>query len=295
SVRVPEHQEFLGGRNTKMRKALRVLAVSVGAAAVMVSGTAAASAQATSPMAYTCTGGDFATGNFTSIASGNYASITVTGVCNVVPDAVINVVGNINVAAGAVFDAQSAPSTITVGHNVTAAAGSLLGLGCQPTNTIGMFAGVPCAADPDGHTTITINGNVTATDANTVLMRGAVAPGAGKLTVNGNVTLTGGGGDIPWSIKGNTIGRNLTISDVTADWLGVQFNTIGGNATLTNITATDPGDPGRTVAVVENTVARNLNCTGLAPGVSGGFIPGEVNHVGHNANGQCASISAPLS
>ena len=278
-----------------MRKALRVLAVSVGAAAVMVSGTAAASAQATSPMAYTCTGGDFATGNFTSIASGNYASITVTGVCNVVPDAVINVVGNINVAAGAVFDAQSAPSTITVGHNVTAAAGSLLGLGCQPTNTIGMFAGVPCAADPDGHTTITINGNVTATDANTVLMRGAVAPGAGKLTVNGNVTLTGGGGDIPWSIKGNTIGRNLTISDVTADWLGVQFNTIGGNATLTNITATDPGDPGRTVAVVENTVARNLNCTGLAPGVSGGFIPGEVNHVGHNANGQCASISAPLS
>lgn len=60
----------------------------------------------------------------------------------------------------------------------------------------------------------------------------------------GNVTLTGGGGDIPWSIKGNTIGGNLTISGVTADWLGVQFNGIRGNATLTNITATDPGDPG---------------------------------------------------
>jgi len=205
------------------------------------------------------------------------------------------VVGNINVAAGAVFDAQSAPSTITVGHNVTAAAGSLLGLGCQPTNTIGMFAGVPCAADPTGHTTITINGNVTATDANTVLMRGAVAAGAGKLTVNGNVTLTGGSSENPWSIKGNTIGGNLTISGVTAEFLGVQFNTIGGNATLTNITVNDvhPGAPG--VAVVENTVARNLNCTGLAPGVSGGFIPGEVNHVGHNANGQCASISVPLS
>jgi hypothetical protein len=145
-----------------------------------------------------------------------------------------------------------------------------------------MFAGIPCAADPAGHTTITVNGNVTATDANTVLMR--------KMTVNGNVTLTGGGGEIPWSIKGNTIGGNLTISGVTATWLGVQFNGIGGNATLTNITATDPGDPGRTVAVVENTVGRNLNCTGLAPGVSGGFIPGEVNHVGHNATGQCASL-----
>jgi hypothetical protein len=110
------------------------------------------------------------------------------------------------------------------------------------------------------------------------------------LTIGKNVTLTGGGGDIPWSIKGNTVGGNVTISDVAADWLGVQFNLIGGNATLTNITALDPGDPGRTVAVVENTVARNLTCTGLAPGVSGGFIPGEVNHVGHNANGQCAAL-----
>jgi len=237
-------------------------------------GPAVAAASSTSPTAYTCTGGD--------IPSGNYASITVTGGCDVPDGAVISVVGNINVAAGAALDAQSAPSTITVGHNVTAASGSFLLLGCQPTNSIGMFAGIPCAADPAGHTTITVNGNVTATNANTVLMR--------KMTVNGNVTLTGGGGDIPWSIKGNTIGGNLTISGVTATWLGVQFNRIGGNATLTNITATDPGDPGRTVAVVENTVARNLNCTGLAPGVSGGFIPGEVNHVGHNATGQCASL-----
>ena len=202
--------------------------------------------------------------------------------CNIEPDAVINVVGNLNVAAGAVLDGQSAPFTLTVGHNVTAAAGSILGLGCQPTNTIGRFAGVPCAADPTGHTTITVHGNITATDANTVLLR--------KLTVGGNVALSGGGGEIPWSIKGNTIARNLTISNVAADWLGVQFNRIGGNATLTNITALDPGDPGRTVAVVENTVGRNLICMGLAPAVSGGFIPGEVNHVGHKAIGQCAAL-----
>ena len=255
------------------------------AATGLVATTAVASAAPSNP-AYTCTGGDLASGNFTSIPSGNYASITVTGVCNIQPDAVINVVGNINVAASAVLDAQSAPSTITVGHNVTAAPGAFLGLGCQPTNSIGMFAGVPCAVEPAGHTTITVDGNVTATDADTVLMR--------KMTVNGNVTLTGGGGEIPWSIKGNTIGGNLTISDVAADWLGVQFNLIGGNATLTNITALDPGDPGRTVAVVENTVGNNLICMGLAPGVSPGFIPGEVNHVGHKATGQCAAISEPL-
>jgi hypothetical protein len=207
-------------------------------------------------------------------------------VCNIVPGAVINVAGNIDVAPGAVLDAQSASSTITVGHNITAGAGSLLGLGCQPTNTIGMFAGVPCLDNPDGQTVITVNGNITAGGADTVILR--------KLTVNGNVSLSGGGGDIPWSIKGNTIGKNLTISDVAADWLGVQFNTISGNAVLTNITALDPGDPGRTVAVVENTVRNNLICMGLAPGVSPGFIPGETNHVGHQALGQCAAISTPL-
>jgi hypothetical protein len=258
------------------RRRLRLLFVAplvLVLAVLIVPGVARAS------QGYTCTGGD--------IPSGNYASVTVTGACSVPDGAMITVVGNVNVATGAVLDAQSAPSTITVGRNVTAGQGSVLGLGCQPTNFIGMFAGVPCAADPTGHTIITVGGNVTATDANTVLMR--------QVTVNRNVTLIGGGGDIPWSIKGNTIGGNVTITGVTADWLGVQFNAIGRNATLTNITATDPGDPGRTVAVVENTVAWNLSCTGLAPGVSGGFIPGEVNHVGRNANGQCASLSVPLS
>jgi hypothetical protein len=251
-----------------------VMVASCGAVATGLVGTSIASADPSSTPPYTCTGGE--------IPSGNYASITVTGVCSVQAHAVVSVVGNVNVAAGARFDAQTAPSTITVGHNVTAASASFLGLGCQPATSIGMFAGHKCAVDSAGHSIITVNGNVTATDADTVLVNG--------ITVNGNVTLTGGGGETPWAIKGNTISGNLTISGVTADWLGALFNMIGGNATLTNITATDPGDPGRTVGVVENTVGRNLNCTGLAPGVSGGFIPGEVNHVGHNATGQCASL-----
>ena len=263
---------------------LRILGpLAVVAALALPAGTAMAAGSNTQrPMGYTCSGGDLASGTFTSIPSGTYASITVTGVCNIEPDAVINVVGNINVAAGAVLDGQSAPFTLTVGHNVTAAAGSLLGLGCQPSNWIGRFAGVPCAVEPDGHTTITVNGNVTATDANTVLLR--------KVTVNRNVTLAGGGGDIPWSIKGMTIGGNLTISDVTADWLGLQFSSIAGNAVLTNITALDPGDPGRAVFVVQNTVGHNLICMGLAPGVSPGVFPGEHNTVGGNAIGQCASL-----
>jgi hypothetical protein len=252
---------------------LKILgSLAVAAALALPTGSAMAAGSSTAK-AFTCTGGD--------IPSGNYASITVTGFCEVPAGAVISVVGNVNVGAGAFLDAQSAPSTITVGHNVTAAAGSLVGLGCQPPSYT-HNSGHECVIEPDGHSTITVNGNVTATDANAVLLNG--------ITVKGNVTLTGGGGAIPWSIKNNTILGNLTVSGQTTEWLGVLFNSIGRNATLTDIAVTDvhPGAPG--VYIVRNTIGRNLTCTGLTPGVSGGFVPGSVNVVGRNANGQCASL-----
>jgi len=249
-------------------------ALAVAGALALSGGPAMADVSSTrTPMAYTCTGGE--------VPSGNYASITVTGACDVPADAVISVVGNVNVAAGAVLDAQSAPSTITVGRNVTGAPGSLVGLGCQPPTYTGNTAH-ECTVEPDGHSTITVNGNVTGTDAVAVPLNG--------ITVKGNVTLSGGGSEIPWSIKNNTIGGNLTVSGQTTDWLGVLFNRIGRNATLTNIAVTDvhPGAPG--VYIVRNTIGSNLTCTGLTPGVSGGFVPGSVNVVGRNATGQCASL-----
>ena len=255
--------------------------VVVAGALALSGGAAMAAPHSSAPTAYTCSGGDLATNTFVDIPSGNYASITVAGVCDVPDNAVISVVGNINVLAGAVLDAQSAPSTITVGHNVTAAAGSLLGLGCQPD---GVHAEHACMTDPNGSSVVTVDGNITTTNADTVLLNG--------ITVNGNVTLTGGGGEIPWAIKNNTFGKNLTISGVTSDWLGVLWNQIGGNATLTNVTINDPGDPTPTIQIVENTVGRNLNCSGLGPNVAGGFIPGEVNHVGGKATGQCANLQS---
>ena len=88
--------------------------LAVAGALVLSGGPAMAAVSGVAPAAYTCTGGDFATGNLTSIPSGTYASITVKGACAVAPDAVITVLGNVNVAPGAVLDAQSAPSTITV-------------------------------------------------------------------------------------------------------------------------------------------------------------------------------------
>ena len=61
---------------------LGVLGTLVVAGALALSGGPAMAAVSwVSPAAYTCTGGDFATGNFTSIPSGIYASITVKGAC----------------------------------------------------------------------------------------------------------------------------------------------------------------------------------------------------------------------
>jgi len=268
---------------TRIMLGLAVVTGLVVPVAALASSGGAASAAPTStvPMAYTCSGGDFASGNLTGIPSGIYSSITVTGACAVTPNATVTVLGDVNVASGAVFDAQSAPSKITVGGDITAASGSLLGLGCQP-NPPKHTTGHPCTVEPHRQSTIVVFGNITATDADTVLLNG--------ITVEGNVTLLGGGEDVnPWSIKTNWIGGDLVVSGVTPNWIGVILNKVGGDVILTNITITDPGDPSPTIFVASNTVGRNLTCWGLGPAVSGGFT-GEVNVVGGQALGQCADL-----
>jgi hypothetical protein len=267
---------------SRIVRGVAVMVALFGVAAVGLFGAASAGA-APSGSAYTCTGGNFtgdpSTSTFTTIPSGTYSSITVAGVCNVATDAVINVTGNIDVAPGAVFDAQSAPSTITVGHNVTAGAGSALGLGCLPD---GVHAGHPCASDPNASSNITVNGNVSATDAAVVLLNG--------ITVNKNVSLNGGEGN-DWIFKWDTIGGNFTASDITPDFFLLGFNKVAGNVNLSNIWAVDPGDGGfGAVNIVINTIGRNLNCSGLGPRLSGGFIPGAVNIVGHQTTGQCVGL-----
>jgi len=248
----------------------------------LVGSPAAFAAPGGGASALTCSGGE--------IGSGTYSSITVTGACSVASGAVVAVTGNVNVQAGAALDAQSSPSTITVGRNVTAAAGSMLGLGCQPPALVGNSAHACVDAegnpieDPSVHSDIMVNGNVSATGAAVVLVNG--------IHVGGNLSITGGGSpDIPWSVKNNTIDGNLSVSGVTTNWFGVLFNTVGSNVSLTNITLTEdhPG-AARVVYVGHNTIARNLNCTGLS-GVSGGFPPGSVNTVGGKATGQCAALA----
>ena len=115
---------------SRIVRGVAVMVALFGVAAVGLFGAASAGA-APSGSAYTCTGGNFtgdpSTSTFTTIPPGNYASITIAGVCNVQADAMYNISGNLNVAPGALFDAQDVASTITIGHNVTAGAGSFLG------------------------------------------------------------------------------------------------------------------------------------------------------------------------
>lgn len=265
----------------------RTLVVLVAAVALTLTGGLTADAHGKGgshgkTRALVCKGGE--------IGSGTYSSITVTGVCSVAKDAVVKVTGDITVRKGAVLDAQSSPSTITVGRDVNAARGSTLGLGCQPAAVTGNSAH-PCVDaegnpidDPTVFSTITVKGHVTALGAEVVLING--------ITIGRSLTIVGGGSpEIPWSVKNNTIKGDLWTSHLVTNWYGVLFNKVGKNVTLLNIKLTeDHPDAAGVVYVVQNKIGRNLFCKGL-PGVSGGFVPGAVNTVGGKALGQCSGLA----
>lgn len=247
--------------------------VGVLVAAMLVVGGGAVAGATGGSRPYTCTGG--------AIPSGTYANVIVAGPCSVDAGAVIQVTGSIHVLWGAVLDAQSAPATITVGRDVTGAPGSMVGLGCQPPEYTGN-SGHPCEVQPDGHSTIAVNGNVTIFGAVGVFLNG--------IDVGGNVTVLGGGSDVPWSIKNNTIHRNLTVVGQTEEWIGVLFNTIDGNVILAGITLTGADDSAgsgtNSLFVVRNSIGRNIACFGIDPGVFG-----YGNTITQRALGQCASLA----
>lgn len=222
---------------------------------------------------YTCTGG--------SIPSGTYRSITVAGPCQVDTGAVIDVSGSIVVRRGAVFDAQSSPSTITVGRDVVGSKGSLVGLGCQPPSLTGNSAH-PCETDPDGHSTIRVRGSI--------LIQGAIGVFLNGIEVGRNVSVLGGGSEIPWSIKNNTIHGNLTVVGQTSEWIGILFNRVDRNVILAGITLTGIDDSTGTgtnpLFVVRNTVGRNIACGWIDPGVFG-----YGNVIAGHALGQCEPLA----
>ena len=271
-------------RRTRILLGVAVIIGVVAPVGTFTGGSAMAAPSVQAPANYTCSGGNIQTGTFSLIPSGTYANLTITGACQPGFDAVINVLGSVHVGEHAVFDAQSRPATITVGHNVTAGSGSLLGLGCLPNPSPTNSTGHPCVdakGNPTlGHSKITIDGDVLAWNADTVLLNG--------ITVEGSVALIGGGGAIPWAIKTNTIDGNFLVSNVTPDWFGAIVNNVGGSMILLDIRITDT-DPNPAIFVASNTVGQNLACYGLAPAVSGGF-GNEHNVVGGHTFGQCEHL-----
>jgi hypothetical protein len=256
-----------------MNKPFKVLAATAGAAAIVLSGTAAASARGGAPT--TCSGGE--------ITSGTYTGLIITGECSVASGATVTVNGNVTVQAGAAFDA-STDSQITINGNVYAGPGSFFALGCTQAHPCS-DTGVGPAGGFQTHDVVT--GNVTLDNVFDAAINGD--------TIYGNLTSSGGGPGlldpetdfIPFSIKDDVIGGNLTVTNLTGVWFGVIRTEVGKNVTLQNIAMSDPDGN----EIVTDQIAGNLNCSGLNPAPQVGDSGGDPNLVGKHANGQCAGLT----
>lgn len=254
-----------------MRKSLQVFAVSAGAAALVLAGTAVASARGGAPT--TCSGGD--------VASGTYAGLIVTGSCTVPAGADVTINGNLRVARGAMFDAQT-DSHVAINGNVNAGKGSLFALGCTFAHPCD--DGNPPAG---GMTHDTVSGNVTLHQVFNAAINGD--------TIGGNLTSAGGGAGlldpetdfVPFSIKDDVVGGNITVTHLTTVWFGVIRTQVGKNVSLHNITLSDPDGN----EYVSDVIAGNLICSGNNPAPQAGDSGGAPNVVGKHAIGQCAGLS----
>lgn len=261
--------------------------VSLAAAGTLMFPVGMATAAPSSGSALTCTGGE--------IASGTYSSVTIAGECTVPAGATITITGNLNVLSNAMLDADSAPSTITVGHNVVGYPGSSTGLGCTSAHG-GCTAGGPDGNGPYAgqQSTILIRGNVSFDHVFNAALDG--------ITVNGNVSSVGGGagadfpGFIPFSVKDDTIGGNLSVSGLSTTWFGVIRTSVGGNVALSDITLGDPDGN----EIVHDMIGKNLICTNMSPapqiGDADEGIPDPsypYSTVGHRVIGQCGFVLGP--
>lgn len=246
--------------------------------AVLASGGFAAAAQSAQAApgggSYTCNG---------ELTGPTYSNVVVTGSCTVPDGADVTVLHNITVGAGAMFDA-STHSTLTVHGNVSGGPGSFVALGCTEAH--------PCDDEVPGNIgDDVVDGNVTLDHVYDAAING--------VTIGGNLTSVGGGAGlaedqfIPFSVKDDTIGGNVSVSGLRTTWFGVIRSQIGGNVTLTDIVLADPDGN----EIVANDIGRNLVCHGLSPapqlgdaveGAPEGYGP---NTIGGKAVGQCAEIS----
>jgi len=186
------------------------------------------------------------------------AGVTCSGTPGTLPGATIQ--GNVTVPSGSWCNIQA--QTVNGNVNVSAGAGLVIGGASTINGNVyapggaGSFTGNPCATP--GVTTFsivfgsanTINGSITASGAaSTVIVGGG---GCGGETVQQSVTVSGNHGKV--FVDDNSIGRNLLVTNNT------------------------PGP----VDVSNNTITRNLSCSGNASITSAGNTVGA-----NNSGGQC--------
>jgi hypothetical protein len=244
--------------------------VAVLAAAVATLALSAGTASALAPP-LVCSGGD--------IASGAYTSIRVTGACAIPDGANVTVNGNVTLDPGSDLN-QMTVSTLRVMGNISVGQGAILSIGCT-------VIGMDCAADSLDR----VNGNITAVNPTTMHIDGVV--------INGNFSSTGGGGPYDtYAFKDNSVKGNVTITGWNGGgWIGIIRNVVGGNVTYSNNTALDyGGDPNDANEVIHNTVGGNLACSGNSPvaqfgdGVPPLPDPYRWNVVRGRATGECADL-----
>jgi hypothetical protein len=221
---------------------------------------------------YTCDG---------TLASGTYGNVMVAGSCTVPDGADVTVTHNVTVAAGAMFD-SSTRSTLTVDGNVSAGPGAVVMLGCTDAHHCDDDAPGVIGAD-------TIHGNVSLDHVANAAING--------VTIHGNLTSVGGGTDpvdefIPFSVKDDTIGGNISVTGLRASWFGVIRTMVGKNVLLSDIVTSDPDGN----EIVADTIGRNLVCHAMSPApqlgdaVDEGPVGYGPSDVGGRAVGQCAAL-----
>jgi hypothetical protein len=255
---------------------IRSGAALIGAAVLAMSGIAGA-AQAATPKAATCSGGD--------IASGTYKSLTVTGACTVPAGATITVLRNLTIKPGAMFIADSAPSDVRINGNVFAGPGSSFGFGCTPAH--GCETGDTFSHD-------SVGGNVVLDHVFNAALDG--------VEIGKNVVSTGGGGGfvfpdgfIPFSIKDDVIHGSVIVAGLKTTWFGIIRSTIDGSVVLKDIQNDDPDGN----EIVHDTIGNNLVCLTMSPApqigdADEGQPPGyQYSTVGGQVIGQCGFVLAP--
>jgi hypothetical protein len=270
---------------------LQVLAASALLAAVAgVSGVSGAGPAAAATSTATCNGTFASPG----VLQGNYAgAVEITGVCEA-DGTPVTIGGNLTLAAGSALNATFAYddqqgartgtiTSVTVKGNLTVQTGASLILGCEPNYA-------PCSDS----STLTPKDLVTGS----FLAQSALGVVVHATSFGGNLDIIEGGGGTSCTPTGffadlqsppfddledNVVSGSLDISDVDGCWIGALRNDIAGSFTYQDNTFGDPDAS----EINQNTVHGSLACSGNSPQVQYGDSGASPNVVYELASGEC--------